>query len=471
MTEGHAVIEELSGNPPVAVGEKRKADAEEQRQEQNPKKDRRIKTSTERKEYFQKNKSWKAKDAAGDYVASTDPNEPKEVRHPKKKVALLIGYCGTGYQGMQLNKGIRTIEGEIHAAMVKAGAISKANAEDPSKINWMRTARTDKGVHSACNVISCKMAFPSDAVIDHINAALPDQIRVWGYIVTPRSFHAKSACDSRIYEYLLPTYAFEPPITYPWTSTPTADTDIKVTGLGDTARYVARSTPEELAAKDAYRVDPKTLGLFREALKMYIGTHNFHNYTLGRGPNDKSSQRYILNIEASDPLYIGTTEWVSVKLHGQSFMLHQIRKMISMALLVVRTGTPLSIIESSFHTDRINIPKAPAVGLLLERPVFDSFNKSLLSKQNANIRDPITFDNIKGVDSFKQAWIYKTIFESEAEERGFDTFLRSFDSHFGNDFKYLNSEGVIPEESIIITKYTQQKKKDDSEAEDEDEEE
>ena len=29
-------------------------------------------------------------------------NEPKEPRKPKKKVAVLVGFCGTGYQGMQM---------------------------------------------------------------------------------------------------------------------------------------------------------------------------------------------------------------------------------------------------------------------------------------------------------------------------------------------------------------------------------
>lgn len=31
-----------------------------------------------------------------------DSNESKEPRKPKKKVAVLVGFCGTGYQGMQM---------------------------------------------------------------------------------------------------------------------------------------------------------------------------------------------------------------------------------------------------------------------------------------------------------------------------------------------------------------------------------
>lgn len=35
-----------------------------------------------------------------------------------------------------------------------------------------------------------------------------------------------------------------------------------------------------------------------------------------------------LYLQVEDPIMIQGTEWLSVKLHGQSFMLHQIRKMI-----------------------------------------------------------------------------------------------------------------------------------------------
>jgi hypothetical protein len=35
-------------------------------------------------------------------TADDDDGEDKEARLPKRKVALLMGYCGTGYQGMQV---------------------------------------------------------------------------------------------------------------------------------------------------------------------------------------------------------------------------------------------------------------------------------------------------------------------------------------------------------------------------------
>lgn len=57
----------------------------------------------------------------------------KEERRPKRKVAVLVGYCGHGYKGMQLNPPTKTIEGDLFEAFVKAGAISRANSNDPKK--------------------------------------------------------------------------------------------------------------------------------------------------------------------------------------------------------------------------------------------------------------------------------------------------------------------------------------------------
>jgi tRNA pseudouridine38-40 synthase len=60
-------------------------------------------------------------------------------------------------------------------------------------------------------------------------------------------------------------------------------------------------------------------------------------------------------------------EWISVTFHGQSFMLHQIRKMVGLAILAVRLGCDFSILDRCFEPAKVNIPKAPALGLLLDK--------------------------------------------------------------------------------------------------------
>ena len=122
-------------------------------------------------------------------------------------------YLGDVYQLLKIsrNNEFRTIEGDLFSAFVAAGAISKANASDPKKSALTRCARTDKGVHAAGNVVSLKMIVDEPDILERINSHLSSQIRVWGIQRTTGSFSCYQACDSRWYEYLIPTFAFIPP--------------------------------------------------------------------------------------------------------------------------------------------------------------------------------------------------------------------------------------------------------------------
>ncbi|CAI2173813.1 17697_t:CDS:10 [Funneliformis geosporum] len=358
-----------------------------------------------------------------------DSNETKEPRKPKKKVAVLVGFCGTGYQGMQINPNAKTIEEDLFKAFVASGAVSKDNSDDPKKVGLMRAARTDKGVHAAGNLISLKISLLK------INENLPDQIRIWGYVKVIRSFHAKTLCDSRIYEYLLPTYVFIPSEKKSNSIVP----NVNVNVFTD----VPLATTEEMIEKRKYRISQKILEYVRQGFKAYEGTHNYHNFTLGRNPQEKSCNRYIVNFQVGDPKMINDTEWVSLKVHGQSFMLHQIRKMV---LMIVRTGTPISLIANSFSQIKINIPRAPALGLLLERPVFNSYNR----KSKDQGKEVIDYDLYQDqIDKFKDRFIYSKIFEEELAENTFQNWLNSIDQHTERDYGYLNPEGVIPESAIV----------------------
>ncbi|GAN04410.1 pseudouridylate synthase [Mucor ambiguus] len=420
-----------------------------------------IKTSKDRKLHFDQVNSWKAT-GNQDYVKSNEP------RLPKKKVALLIGFNGSSFQGMQMqvfafrnaackltfasrNPGTMTIESVLFDALCKTGAVSTSNAVDAKKVQLMRAARTDKGVHASCNLVSLKMICQDEQIVEKLNAVLPPQIRVWGYVETQRNFHAKNKCDSRIYEYLMPSYALqqlEP--NKEWTTEPQSEHDIQIATEDSTlTRFMKPTDPTKLLA---YRVDQERFSKFKRAMLMFNGTHNFHNYTIARSFNDQAANRFMIDINVDEPMLIGGMEWISVKLHGQSFMLHQIRKMISMAMLCTRTGTPLTLLPKTFESAKINIPKAPALGLLLDRPVFKLYNDRMQAIEG---RQTIDFDQYKdAIEAFKKESIYSRIFEQEHRDKVFDTFLMTIDSHVDKDYKYFNKDGVIPDESILSTKYS-----------------
>ncbi|KAK6203310.1 pseudouridine synthase [Scheffersomyces amazonensis] len=434
---------------------------------------------------------------------------PKSERKPKKKVAVMIGYCGTGYNGMQLQNDpkIPTIERDIYEAMARAGAISPENAVDIKKSSFMRAARTDKGVHAAGNVISLKMIIEDPEIINKLNQELPDQIRVWGVQRVTKSFDCRKMCSSRVYEYLLPTYSLLPPkpkstlselLSTKRSTTPgiLKEDEEGIQWWKDTREFILKEgelTPQQLdeeipalliddsvkiyneagevteqgkfirkvkglenKARRNYKASPERLELFRNAMKQYEGTHNFHNFTVGKFFKDPSAKRYIISTKVSDPFDIEGTQWVSIKIHGQSFMLHQIRKMIAMATLVVRTGCPTEIIPQCFTSTKINIPKAPALGLLLENPVYEAYNQTL-SKLEYDAIDFTKFD--KEMEEFKMKYIYDKIYAEENKENVFYGFFAFIDTFKLKDednradgthvFDFLNSiTDELPEKVI-----------------------
>ena len=108
--------------------------------------------------------------SAGQISLQSEDLAPKAPRLPKRQCALLIGFCGTGCNGMQMwvqgcilmigsdsiasacinlpysQRDVRTIEGVLFEAMVKAGAVSQDNANDPSKVH------SSDLVHVACDI-------------------------------------------------------------------------------------------------------------------------------------------------------------------------------------------------------------------------------------------------------------------------------------------------------------------------------
>lgn len=89
----------------------------------------------------------------------------------------------------------RTIEGVLFDALVRVGAVSSDNADDPTKVNLGRAARTDAGVHAAGNLVSMKLItqIPDvPDVVEAVNELLPPEIRVWRIVRVQNSFNART---------------------------------------------------------------------------------------------------------------------------------------------------------------------------------------------------------------------------------------------------------------------------------------
>ena len=75
---------------------------------------------------------------------------------------------------------------------------------------------------------------------------------------------------------------------------------VKSNDVADREAHIAATTEgKEMAigsvTKADWKLDAEALARVRKLLAVYKGTHNFHNFTSGRKPNDPSSNRHILD--------------------------------------------------------------------------------------------------------------------------------------------------------------------------------
>jgi len=321
----------------------------------------------------------------------------------KRKCGLVIGYVGTAYRGLQINRelsgGPKTIEEVLEEALYKAGCISEANYGNLDKISWNRSSRTDKGVHAARVVVGGKLevdlaAFDADtllsrAVVDEVNKYLPDDIQVFSCAKVPGAFRPREACSYREYEYWLP--------------------------LG----YLGK---EETVAL-------RRLEAFRRAIRSYEGTHSFHNFQAskskemrkkkqalraakdelaaaqaawegGDGADEKEEgenleegmesvleERMImkemscnmLSCTTDDPIELEGQKFVRVFIRGQSFLYNQIRLMVGGAIATATEVLPETAFWMALNSPYlVPIPVAPATGLVLVNQAFARYANAVL---------------------------------------------------------------------------------------------
>ncbi|KAH7650145.1 hypothetical protein FG379_003225 [Cryptosporidium bovis] len=173
-----------------------------------------------------------------------------------------------------------------------------------------------------------------------------------------------------------------------------------------------------------YKIDNDKLSEFQSILNEYVGTHSFHNFTSKSSYYDSNSWRHIENIKVeftdiSSNSSGNKTNAIKVIIKGQSFMLHQIRKMIALAIEVFRGTAPKNAIQLSFLPNKLSIHLSPSQGLLLDRVSYSTYNiKRSISteKKDFNVHF-ISFDNekclfVKKIEHFKRDFIYKRIYET-----------------------------------------------------------
>ncbi|CAM9524052.1 unnamed protein product [Scytosiphon promiscuus] len=488
----------------------------------------------------------------------------------KKRVALLIAYWGSDYQGLQINKGAKSIEAELELALYLAGSISKDNFGNPRKVSWSRSGRTDKGVHAAAQLISVKLTYPNDGeqqLLEAINSYLPEDIRALDIKRAPKSFDSRTRCSGRRYEYIMPTYVLAPKehiaalfeeaveweksqggekeatditekdahgisavmggsvegyaakavgeasseaaatesaigsaVLDSGTSTgvsstvapavvespiPSVDTSTSMAtaaaksgqsqsegvqeegvegggggGIGsyggdrgddddddddddqssqdqaedDAMEARLRQAAVELSSPAVirrvgeklrgYRLPPDRVEELRETLKGFLGTKNYHNYTNHKQHSDPSCKRLITSFTAADPFENDGMEWVRLTVGGQSFIMHQIRKMVASSVDRVRGQSSEEDFTRSFFPVKMSLGIAPSDGLYLERPLYAPYNAhARRTDAHDRVLEWETGPAAEALEAFKKNKIHAGILEKEKVDYDFVAWL------------------------------------------------
>lgn len=225
-------------------------------------------------------------------------------------LAFRVAYIGTDYHGFQIQPKLRTVEGEILRALRKLGII-----KDKRSSRFSYASRTDAGVHALSQVV----AFRTESHLAEprvINSELPEDIRFYARAEAPENFNARRDAIYKRYRYYL--YS------------------------------------ENLDIKE-----------MREASKLFIGEHDFRNFSSERETNTVRKVHSV-EIRLEPPFAI-------IDICADSFLYNMARKMIT-ALKMVGEGkrTKEWISELLSLSSSEGIPSAPPQGLILEEVRYEN---------------------------------------------------------------------------------------------------
>jgi tRNA pseudouridine38-40 synthase len=258
-------------------------------------------------------------------------------------------------------------------------------------------------------------------------------------VTVTKNFNAKLTCDQRTYEYLAPTFIFgkrarSAPLKEAEKSVENGSeaatqwpTDLRDSEEGFDDSVVIDNTT--LEAHKAFRLSDETLELLNTTLKQYVGTHNFHNFTSKMEPSNPQAMRFIISFEADQPFVQNGMEWVRLRVVGQSFLLHHIRKMIGTAVEIVSGVTDAEAVGRAMQLTKMDLPKAPSVGLYLAQAHFEVYNMKMTeaiqtSHPPLDLKEPAV---AAAVEQFKHDFIYDHIMKHEERTRTYAKWLRTME--------------------------------------------
>ncbi|MGL4624215.1 MAG: tRNA pseudouridine(38-40) synthase TruA [Culicoidibacterales bacterium] len=252
----------------------------------------------------------------------------------QQRLKCLVAYDGSDFSGYQRQPKDRTVQGEIELAISRI-------MKQPVVVH--ASGRTDAGVHAHGQVFhfDTHLTIPEERWVKAINKLLPPDIYIRNVEVVPaddRQFHARFSAVAKEYRYRIKTL---PPHEY----NPCE------------RRYVT------------YVYHSLDVEVMREAVKIFIGTHDFR--TFAANPQGHDCVRTITNIEIKED-----QNGIEFIFNGNGFLRYMVRSLVGTILEVGRHRLTLEHVSELLNACERRQCRwtAPAQGLTLWEVSYEESN-------------------------------------------------------------------------------------------------
>ncbi len=244
-----------------------------------------------------------------------------------RNIKMVVEYDGTDYHGFAIQRGLRTVQGELEGAVARVTGV---------ETRVVGSGRTDAGAHALAQAVSFKTESrlsPLD-LRRALNANLPPDLVVKDVEEVDEGFHARRSARRRHYRYSL------------WNA----------------------ELPSVFTRRYRYQVpDFLDLEAMNRAADTLVGTRDFACFTYGVSRFLAAGWRRTTVRTLFSAEWHGAPPEVDFDVVGTAFLPHMIRNMVGSMLKVgLRKLTPEEFRELVERSDlQLSTAKVPAHGLML----------------------------------------------------------------------------------------------------------
>jgi tRNA pseudouridine38-40 synthase len=237
------------------------------------------------------------------------------------RLRLTLESDGTGFRGWAAQPGLRTVEGELRAAL----------GELYDSFDSLAVAgRTDTGVHALGQVASVEVSGgpPPERAAEALNAELVDDVAVLGVEEAVPDFHARHSARSRAYRY----------------------------------RIYRRRAPSPFEARRSWWMPrPLDVGALHASAALLVGEHDFRAFT----PTE--TQHEVFHRRIIGAAWVERGDHVDFEIEADSFLRHMVRSLVG-TMVDQNPERVAGLLAGASRSDAGRT--APPWGLYLERVTY-----------------------------------------------------------------------------------------------------